>query len=226
MTIPQSNKLTMYEGVLETLNVYNSVWKNTIVISEAVNEFSILLPQIRKTGATKATSTKGITQAKVAKKQEMADRAYKLAGLTSAYASKSNNVALQASLDYSHSDLFQTKDNLAIDHCMVIYNQIRPLVAELKPYGITAAELDALQTTITAFQTLIGQKGQQQSGMKVINQSIETLFQQADNLLKTQLDKLMLRYTDTNREFYDAYFSSRITRHLGGSRKPASVKAA
>lgn len=226
MTIPQNNKLTMYEAVLETLNANTGLWKGNTVLTEAVTELASIIPQIRKAGATRATSAKGVTQAKLDKKQEMAERASKLAGLTSAYAAKNKNTALQAALDFSRSDLYQAKDNLAIDRCTAIHDQVCAVVAELKPYGITATELDALQSAVTSFRTLIGQKGQQQSGKRANTQTLETLFKQADNLLRTQLDKLMLRYTDTNRAFYDAYLSARLIKNIGGSRKPALAKAA
>lgn len=226
MNIPQNNKLTMYELVLEIVNANAGIWKNTTVVSEAVSELAAVVPQIRKAGAIKATSVKGATQAKADKKMEMAKRAGKLSGLTSAYAVKNKNVTLQAALDYSYSELYQAKDNLAIDRCTAIHDQVKTVLTELKPYGIVAADLEALLAAITSFRALIGQKGQQQSGQKATTQSLENLFKQADALLKTQLDKLMLRYKDSHREFYDAYLASRLIRNMGGSRKPAPAKAA
>ncbi len=226
MTTSQSNKLTMYETVLKTLQAHSYVWNDAHVVAEAVNELAQLLPQIRQGGATEATSLKGVTEAKRNKKEEMANRTRTLAGLTSAYAAKTKNATLQAALNFSFSELLRTKDNLALDRCTAILVQIRPLGPQLEAYGITAADLQALEADITAFHTLIGTKGQQQSSRTANTQTLSELFRQADTLLKTQLDNLMLRYAHSHRAFCDAYSASRVIRDLGG-RKPATmVKAA
>ncbi len=222
MTITQSNKLTMYEAVLETLNTHRYVWQDASVVAEAVRELEALLPQIRKAGATKATSLKGITTAKGTKKQDMAELATRLAALTTAYAAKTKNASLQAAVDFSLSDLVRAKDNIAIDRCTAIHDQVRVVLPQVEAYGITGTDLDTLQAAIASFQASIGALGQQQSSRSATVQSLSELFSQVDTLLKMQLDNLMLRYQLSDRAFYDTYVSSRITRKLGGSHKPVT----
>jgi len=216
----------MYETVLATLQTHGDVWKDAPVMAEAVGELARRLPLIRQGSAAGATSLKGLTKAKRNKKEEMASRTRTLAGLTSAYAAKTKNAPLQAALDFSLSELLRTKDNLALDRCTAIVEQIRPHQAQLEAYGITASDLQRLEADIAGFKALIGTKGQQHSIRTANTQTLATLFRQSDELLKTQLDKLMLRYTPSHRTFCDAYAAARVIRALGGRRSAAVAKAA
>jgi hypothetical protein len=226
MTTSQSNKLTMYETVLKTLQAQANAWKDAVVFTEAVNQLVQLLPLIREAGATGATSLKGVTEAKRTKKEEMANRTRIVAGLASAYAAKTQNLALQAALDFSFSELLRAKDNLAIDRCTAVTDQIRPHLPQLDAYGVTADDFKRLEADIAAFRALIGAKGQQQISRNLNTQRLTERFRRADDLLRSQLDKLMLRYQVSHRPFYDAYLASRVIRDLGGRRPAPVAKAA
>ncbi len=219
MNTLQSNKLTMYEHVLDVMHTHAAAWKKTPIVADAVKELEALIPQMRKSAAATATSLTGVTTAKGRKKGEMTELAYRIAGLTSAYAAKTDNDGLHAALHFSRTQLAQSKDNTAIDRCTAIHDQVRPLLAQVEAYGVTAADLDALKAAIAAFQGLIRAKGQQRTTRNATVQSLAGLFTHADTLLKVQLDKLMLRYEPTHREFYEAYANSRVLRKAGGNRK-------
>ncbi len=223
MNTLQSNKLTMYENVLEALHTHAAAWKKTPVVANTVKELEALIPQIRKASAAKATSLTGVTTAKTRKKGEMTELAYRIAGLSSAYAAKVDNHSLRGALDFSRNTLARSKDNIAIDRCTAIHDQVRPLLAQVEAYGVTAADLDALKGAIAAFQGLIRAKGQQRTTRATTVQSLAGLFTHADTLLKVQLDKLMLRYEPTHRDFFEAYANSRVLRKVGGNRKAAPV---
>ena len=227
MNTLQSNKLTMYEHVLDVMHTHAAAWKKTPIMAEVVKELEAAIPQIRKAGAAKATSLTGVTTAKGRKKGEMAEIAYRVAGLAGAYAAKADNDGLRAALHFTRTQLVQCKDNTAIDRCTAIHDQVRPLLAHVEAYGVTAADLDALKGAIAAFQGLIRAKGQQRTTRATTVQSLAGLFTHADALLKVQLDKLMLRYEPTHREFYEAYANSRVLRKVGGHRKatPAAQPA-
>ena len=227
MNTIQSNKLTMYENVLETLHTHSAAWKKTPIVAEAVKELEALIPRIRKAGAAKATPLTGVTTAKGRKKDEMTELAYRIAGLTSAYAARADNDGLREALHFTRNVLARSKDNIAIDRCTAIHDQVRPLLAQVEAYGVTAADLDALKAAIAAFQGLIRAKGQQRTTRNATVQSLAGLFTHADALLKVQLDKLMLRYEPTHREFFEAYATSRVLRKVGGNRKatPAAQPA-
>ncbi len=219
----QSNKLTMYENVLDVMHTHAAAWKKTPIVAEAVKELEAAIPQIRKAGAAKATSLSGVTTAKGRKKSEMAEIAYRVAGLAGAYAAKADNDTLREALHFTRTQLAQSKDNTAIDRCTAIHDQVRPLLAQVEAYGVTAADLDALKAAIAAFQGLIRAKGQQRTTRTSTMQSLTGLFTHADTVLKVQLDKLMLRYEPTHREFFEAYVNSRVLRKVGGNRKAAPV---
>jgi hypothetical protein len=223
MNTLQSNKLTMYENVLDVMHTHAAAWKKTPIVAEAVKELEATIPQIRKAGAAKATSLSGVTTAKGRKKGEMAELAYRVAGLAGAYAAKADNDTLREALHFTRTQLAQCKDNSAIDRCTAIHDKVRPLLAGVEAYGVTAADLDALKAAIAAFQGLIRAKGQQRTTRTTTVQSLASLFTHADTLLKVQLDKLMLRYEPTHREFFEAYANSRVLRKVGGNRKAAPV---
>jgi hypothetical protein len=81
-------------------------------------------------------------------------------------AAKTENLALQAALHFSFSELLRAKDNLAIDRCTAVTDQIRPHLAQLEAYGVTTEDFGRLEADIAAFRALIGAKGQQQISLQ------------------------------------------------------------
>ncbi len=224
MNTIQINKLNMFEATLTTLQNHQPYWNNIQAFAEAVNDFAAILPQIRSLGAQQVVVSSGITQSKAEKKERMAKQAVTLANIAMAYAAKEKNNELKTVLDFSLSDVYKCKDNIAIDRSTAIHDQISAILPQLNSYGIAANDLISLRTAITEFQQAIGDKGTRMSGSVASTQALLRLFEEADSLLRDRLDKLVFRFQDVQPKFFDTYTNARITRDLGKGRKVVQEK--
>ncbi len=72
-----------------------------------------------------------------------------------AYATYVNNNALLALVNYTESDLKRSSDSNLVSICQVVRDNANANVAALATYGVTAAIITTLQTTITSFNATI-----------------------------------------------------------------------
>ncbi len=214
----QLNKLNAYESIDKTLDKHEALWSTLPAMNESVVQYRAILAQIRDTSVQREVATTGLTQTKLTKKQRMADLALELGSAAFAYASKQKDQTLKAVFDYSMTDLRYISDNASIDRSQVIHQEVGKILVALADYGITAVELDSLQTAITDFKNAIGEKGSTKGTGVVNTQRLVDLFRQADRLLREELDKVMLRFRKSNAEFYDAYIVSSTVADLGGGK--------
>jgi hypothetical protein len=218
MNTKEINKLNSHESTDKVLDKYNHVWSPVLAVSETVTGFKVVVLQIREMGAERAIITTGLTQTKAEKREHMIDLALIWAGSGFAYATKQKDQTLKAVFNYSFTDLTGGADNTVVDRCQAIHNQLVKLVPVMGDYQLTEAELDELLTAIKEFKDTIGEKGSSK-GTKVANtQQLKQLFREADDLLRNQLDKLMLRFKKKSPEFYNAYTNARKVVDLGGGK--------
>lgn len=218
MNTNEINKLNSHESTDKVLDKYYPVWSPVLAISETVTGFKGLVSQIRSMGAERAIVTTGLTQTKAEKREQMIDLALIWAGSGFAYATKQKDQTLKAVFNYSFSDLTGGADNTVLDRCQAIHNQLVKLLPVMADYQLTQTDLDEFLDAIREFKDAIGEKGSSK-GTKVANtRQLKQLFREADDLLKNQLDKLVLRFKKTNPEFYNSYTNARKVVDLGGGK--------
>lgn len=216
MNNSQQNKLSMYESAAKILDENKSIWQNLKALAEAVQEFTALLDALRNKGVQRAKNTTGVTQGKNAKKEQMAKKAAQLAASAFAYAEKLNDKVLQAKFNYSITDIKKTDDNNAISLTFAITEEAEKIQDKLADYGVQPEEISEVKSLGTEFKNFIGEKANVKSGRVAATGSLSDLFKAADNLLKNQIDKLLMRLKDQNPEFYRTYQNARAIRDLGG----------
>jgi hypothetical protein len=230
MNNTQTNKLNSHEATDKVLVKYHDTWTALPAFSASVEAFRSVVAQIRGVGADRATSTTGLTQTKADKKRLMAELALTLAGSGFAYANKQKDKTLQAMFKNSFSEPSGRSDNKSLDRCQAIHNQLVKLLPSLGDFQITNADVEELHVAIQAFKDAIGEKGSTKGTNVANTRRLSLLFSEADNLLKNELDKLMLRFRKSNPEFYNAYANARSVVDLGGGKAkkvvPITLKAA
>lgn len=121
-----------------------------------------------------------------------------------AYATNANNNALLALVNYTESDLKRSSDSKLVSICQVIRDNANANVAALATYGVTAAIITTLQTTITSFNATIPKIRLDTTDSGEATQLLVTLFK----TLATTWDKIdtlveIVRISQPN--FYNEY---------------------
>ena len=124
-------------------------------------------------------------------------------------AKQTNNPVLAGKVDYTETSLLKTRDDQLVLRCTGIADLATEQLAALAPYGVTPEELNRLKEGIKQFADSLPKGRISVSERKAANATLNTLFVETDALLKTQLDRLMVRYRKNQPEFYATYQTAR-----------------
>jgi hypothetical protein len=132
-----------------------------------------------------------------------------LAAALYAYATAEEDPILQEKANYSHSDLIKLKDDELPFVVQNLHNDAAAIVGDLETYGVTAATLESLQDLIDEYNENAAAPRNAVALRKTYVAQLITLFKEADEILKTQLDKLALQFKLSQPEFYNTYKNNR-----------------
>jgi hypothetical protein len=141
-----------------------------------------------------------------------------------AYATYVNNNALLALVNYTESDLKRSSDSNLVSICQVVRDNANTNVAALATYGVTAAIITTLQTTITSFNATIPKGRVDTTDSGEATQLLATLFK----TLATTWDKIdilveMVRISQPN--FYNEYVKVSKVIETGSGSLALKIKA-
>ena len=89
----------------------------------------------------------------------------------------------------------------------------------MSDYQVNNTIIDSLQFLLNQFDVLIQSPRQAIIVNSEATKRLKELFKHADKTLKHELDGLMLRYKESNPDFYDEYINARIIIDLGVKNK-------
>ena len=83
------------------------------------------------------------------------------------------------------------------------------------PYGVTAVTIAALDTKLNSYSSALGGKEASFTTRLAAGKVLSELFDDADGILKDQLDRMMEMFAPTDQQFYLEYKSAREIKDLG-----------
>lgn len=151
---------------------------------------------------------KGITADKNQQKATLIALAIDTARRIVAYATNTNNAVLLAEARFTESELKKSPDAVLKERCQVILDLATENADALEEYGVTAASLTLLKTTIDSFNTAIPKPRLSIADKKKATDQLATLCNaMAANLEK--IDTLVEIVRTTHPDFYKEYKSVR-----------------
>jgi hypothetical protein len=210
MNATQESKLNMYRSTQKHCTDNTAIVKTVPAFETALNVFNVKLSAIIAATQQEDLVTKGITVDKSEAKKTLCRLTTDIAAPIFAYASATANNKLKQEVNFSFSDLLRTKDDVMAPRCQNIKDIGTANVDALKPYGITAAGLDALQTEIDNYQVKVPTPRNSGAQKKTIRENIKNLIKETDIVLKEQLDKTIVGFKATNPDFIYTYKANRI----------------
>ncbi|MCG3167393.1 MAG: hypothetical protein POELPBGB_03183 [Bacteroidia bacterium] len=205
----------MYLAVRKLLNDNNIVWAAITGFASVVTLFFSKITLIQNTENRQQRTTKGVTGDKKVKKAALIEKMLVVSGGIQSFANDTGNQELYELVNFTSSDLEKVGDSLLIDRANLILTTGNTHAADILPKGITAIILGELQTLITEYDELAPSPRNLISNKKTATEQLVTLFGETDELLKKNLDKLMMQFKASNPEFYIDYFNNREIIDLG-----------
>jgi hypothetical protein len=160
--------------------------------------------QIQIFATQQETDTSGNTKNKKLLRTTLIAQAIDVDRRTVAFATNVNNNVLLSQVNYTESDLNKSSDTKLVGICQVIRDSANANVAALATYGITAAVLTTLQTSITNFNNAIPKVRVGTTDSGEATQQLKLAFiTLASNWAK--IDTLVEMVRSTQPAFYDEY---------------------
>jgi high-affinity Fe2+/Pb2+ permease len=210
MNNQQINKYNMYLTVQGTLSDYAQAWTNIPVVTKIKNRLDELIAQLGEQNEVKQISTKASTNNKNQLKEQLIKKAAILGGVLVSFASIENDAGLAIKAKVSKSELERLRETTLPDTIQVFIDEAQNRLTQLADYGYTEAQLTELGTTLDDFRVLSGSPRKAQTKISAAVATLEDLFSQVDEVLKNQMDKLMLQFKETQTEFFQVYQKARV----------------
>ena len=211
----ESNKLTMYNGVLQVLESNSAIYSNYTVMTEAVTDFKNLINEINNSDIDFIKATKGTTATKEIKEDELETAILKLANAVYIYATRTGNEELKTDSDVNRSRLELMRDTELANRGKIIIDKAESLLTELTGYGITQEFIDAAKVIHNDFETILSKQQEKHAERSMNRQSLTELYKQIDSIVYDQLDPFVEMFIDTEVDFYNEYKRARIIKNLG-----------
>lgn len=199
----------MYNAVLSQLKQNAVIWGPVPAMVNTIDDFESLLAEIETCQQITQGSKKGITLQKATQQALVISHTYELLSVLYAMATATNNPVLQSKVNFTESDLLKTRDAQLVSICQRTAEIATEYLADLTAYGITESELNLLKEEIGLFADNLPTLRVSVSERKAANEKLKDLFLQVDALLKNQLDRLMIRYRNSQPDFYSLYHNLR-----------------
>ncbi len=219
MTDSQDNKRSMYIAVQRVCNSNNSIWKGLPAFVRTFGDFETTVANIDSQSQVQEGKTTGITENKQKEEDEMIQITLEIATTVSAYASINSNNELRDKVSYSPSHLRGSRDNILKDICQLIHDEADKVIANLTDYGKTPADLTQMQKEIDDYAAILAKPRTAIGTRATATTQLVELFTQGDDILKSQLDKLMVSYQNSEPVFYQTYQNVRNIVDLGARRQ-------
>ena len=202
-------KLGMYDNVIEGCDQDPLIPPLVPAFSTAYGTFKTKVAQIHNTAIILDQNIRGAAIDKGDAKENAAHAFADAADSITAYAASVNNNTLKESVHYSFRSLMRLADEEFQSACGTILQAATDNAAALIPFGIIAATITALQDDLDDWNSAKPGPTNKKSNRKTADIAIDTQFDEADELLKEQLDNAIAPFRTSHPDFYNRYFENR-----------------
>lgn len=213
-----ANKLNMYESVHAVLTDHQSSWQNVPAFVSAVNTFETKLNLLRTRAAEQVSATTGVSQEKKMRTEDLRERMLIAQNALFLLGRAIGDVPLRERNHASKTDLFKMTLNEFAVRCSELKGDLDSHASQLAEYGINQQAIDELTPLLLGIDELNNSVRKAIIKRKGITKSIEDLEQEINELLRVELDRLILVFKESEPALVHSYNSARITINYGGGR--------
>ena len=209
------NKLSMYKTVVGFLNTNASKIAALTALTDAFTEFKVIVTSITLKDEEARTARTGHADVKATKRKTLEENAYTIASALFALGSKTNDDRLKQLAAFTKSKFAILRDTQLTTDVTTIKNLADTNAAALAGYGITPVMIANLDTQLNTFDGAVESPREGAVQGAAALEEVDTLFKNADVILKEQMDKIMVGFSTSDTQFYNGYLGSREVIDLG-----------
>nr|WP_319509614.1 hypothetical protein [uncultured Draconibacterium sp.] len=209
MNKTQTNQFRMFLNTQEALDSNSTLWSSIPVMLSTKNSFDELIQRIGDVNEKTVSNSKAVTADKAVTLNNLIAKAVTLSGILQAYAAVTGNVKLAGRVALTKTDIERVRETDVEALISPVIEQARKELANLADYGLTEDMIVETETSLDDFKVLIGQPRMVRNQAFAAMTLMEELFDAANDLVKNQFDKLMIRFKFSDTEFYSEYERAR-----------------
>jgi hypothetical protein len=210
MNTKQENKLSMYLTVRTVCDRNITTIATLQAFGDAYTEFGTRVTNIQTLAQTQSVDSTGLAADKDTQRRGMAVAATEVANAVYAWARKAGNNDLATQADVSVSTFMDGRDTLAATNALNIHALATASLANLGPYGVTAAKLTDLKARIDAYSASLSKPRDAVTSGRTATKQLAAEFDAADAVLGDQMDTLIGQFRTANAKFVEDYTNARV----------------
>ena len=215
MNDTQENYLSMCVATKVTLDNNNPIWAGTPAMVTQTSDYYLKLSTLQSLKTAQEIDITGYAVDKGAKKQDMITQTMGLIGGLKAYAMAESNHVLLEEVNYSETNLKETRDEMVASKCQIIQDRANTHSLALVGYNVTAVMITDQQTAIGDYSASSQLPSTVEDAKQVVTTQIDGTISQLRDVLKIS-DEIVKTFKATEPAFVEEYFNSREIYDLGG----------
>ncbi len=219
MNYKQRNHLAMFMAVQHVFKTYPTELSVIKALEGFIAKFNELLTQINEVYRIQQGHTTGSSKLKLKEEAEMIEATVHLAAAMYVFAQVTEAPDLQAKCAVSVSLLEKMPDQTLLAACLNIYNEAIKLGDALSEYGKSPDDIARTKKEIDDFSVLISSPRSAIVTRSQATKELALLIDEANDLLRNKVDKLMELLKVSQAKVYNTYRSARVIVDLRGGKK-------
>ncbi len=207
----QINKKEMYDAVSSYLDSKSALWASIPKVGEFKNQFSGVITQIETVQYAQQEAQVFLGKTKTQIKSVVAQKADILNDTLEAFALVTGDEKLRVKMSATYSDLYKMRnaDFAPAVQAIIAAAETNSEVLTTE-YGVANEQIEGLKTDLDEFLAINGQPRAYKVASVEATKSLELLFEEADDILNMQLDKVMSIFKRRDPGFYNGYIAARV----------------
>ncbi|RFP65422.1 hypothetical protein D0N36_09130 [Hymenobacter lapidiphilus] len=203
----------MLQATLAVLDQHAALYATNKALGKAHDELAALVAALDPTADRQRNAATPAQPGAVKKqtKQLLARRAAEVAAALLALADERDDITLHTDADYTEKQLLRQPDADLLRISSNLHARATEHAKPLAQQDVTPQELTDLSAAISTFQQELTTPRTTIATGKALKQQMSADLRQANNLLRSRIDKYLLRYQRPQTAFYSAYQSARQT---------------
>ena len=218
----QESKLKRNAVLISTFNNYPKEVATIPVLAKALLKFQEIQQNIAPEHGKQSFDSKGITSNKNQTKDQIAEMGLVIAGAMYSLGDETNNPDLCQRMDLVITDFKQISSATFENLCNEIIAEATKHAPSLVDHGIEDATLKAFVALFESYKSMVTAPRSVIVSKSTATSSLDDLFTEADKIIESKFDKLMVQFKEKNISFYRDYSSARIIEDRG-SRQTAET---
>jgi len=209
MNSDQTNRVTMYKTTIAVLDEHNAVWNSMAMFATAVTALKAKVSAI-DAAAQKQEMPTGATQDKAEARDALENVLFLMCEALGVLAHAGNDRDLLALTDITRSAIDKLDSEALSNRATLVLAEAQAKESDLAAVHVTQANIDELAEALQNYNEVKAGPRQATVSRVVQTESLSSLFREANDILRNQIDRLVNLFSRSDPQFVSSYQAARV----------------